>query len=458
MAGQLRESYENLEVRVDQRTQELTALNSIASVVSQSLDLDQILPDALTKTIEVMGMEAGGVFRLEESGNYLVLVAHQNLCQQLIDLSQKMPLHTSIISEVALQKHPVSRLTEDYAPGPVKTTLQANGWQTVVSIPLLAQEKVLGAINVLSSKPVQLSDEELAVPAAIGQQIGVAMDNARLYNQTLEYANQMEVAKQAEESARIAAEAANAAKSDFLANVSHELRTPLVSIYGFARLVRKRLNERVLPALEASDPKARRVVDQIDENLAIIISEGRRLTALINSLLDIEKIESGRMEFDMQLLDIRTVIEKGASATASFFENPRLELVVHTPPQPILVSGDRDRLIQVFINLLSNAVKFTPQGQIVITAQALDQEVIIHVADQGAGIDPIDFERVFEKFTQVGDTMTNKPKGTGLGLAISREIIEKHGGRIWVSSEPGKGSTFSFTLPLVLAVDQVVDD
>lgn len=458
MASQLKESYENLEVRVAQRTQELTALNSIASVVSQSLDLEQILPDALNKTIEVMGMQAGGVFRLDESDDYLVLVAQKNLSEELIRLSHKMPLQVSIIAEVTRQKHPVSRLTADYEPGPVKNTLEAAGWQTVVSIPLLAQEKVLGAINVLSSKKQQLTEEDLAVPAAIGQQIGVAMDNARLYNQTLEYANQMEFAKQAEEAARITAETANEAKSDFLANVSHELRTPLVSIYGFARLVRKRLNERVLPALESNDPRARRVVDQMDENLAIIISEGRRLTALINSLLDIEKIESGRMEFEMQPLDIRTVLDKGTAATASFFEDPHLELILNVPDEPLQISGDHDRLIQVIINLLSNAVKFTRQGQIVIDVRRVEDEVVISVIDQGTGIDPADFERVFEKFTQVGDTLTNKPRGTGLGLAISKEIVEKHGGRIWVTSEPGLGSTFSFSLPLQPAADQVLEE
>lgn len=458
MASQLKESYENLELRVAQRTQELTALNSIAYAVSQSLDLDQILPDALNKTIEVLGMEAGGVFRLDEPENMLVLIAHQNISEPLIKLSQNMPLQDSIIADVADQKHPVLRLIEAYPSGPLKFALLEHGWQTVVSIPLLAQEKVLGAINVLSSQKLYLSSEELAVPAAIGQQVGVAMDNARLYNQTLEYANQMENAKQSEELARIAAEKANAAKSDFLANVSHELRTPLVSIYGFARLVRKRLNERVLPGLDEDNPKIQRVIDQMDENLGIIISEGQRLTALINSLLDIEKIESGRMEFDMQPLDVRVVLEKAAAATASFFDERSLDLIVSLPEQPLIVSGDQDRLIQVVINLLSNAVKFTPRGQIAINVEESDDEVVIRVIDQGSGIDPADFERVFDKFTQVGDTMTNKPPGTGLGLAISKEIVEQHGGRIWVTSQPGSGSTFSFSLPRLLVYDQESGD
>lgn len=448
MAGQLKESYETLESRVAQRTQELTALNSVASAVNQSLNFEQILQDALDKTIEVMGMHAGGIFRLDENTSQLVLVGHRNINEQLFTMAQQLPLASSIISEVIHTKRPVSRLVENYPPGRLRSALAAGGWKTVVSIPLLFQDKVLGAMNILSSEEVYLPAEQLTVPASIGQQVGVAMDNARLYKQTVEYAREMEAAHQSAEEARAAAEAANAAKSDFLANISHELRTPLVSIFGFARLVRKRLDEKIFPTLGPGEHKLKRMAQQIDNNLEIILSESQRLTGLINSLLDLEKIESGKMKWDLKPVECADVIHKAAAATASLFETGSLKLMVNVPAQVAVVNADEDKLIQVVINLLSNAAKFTNHGTVSIAAHRQDHEVIVSVSDEGEGIHPDDQVRLFEKFVQVGDTLTGKPKGTGLGLAISKEIIDHHGGRIWVESKPGEGSVFSFAIPV----------
>jgi len=448
MATRLDESYETLELRVSQRTQELTALNSLAAVVSQSLDLNQILPDGLSKTIEVMGMEAGAVFRLEPGNEYLVLLTQQGLSTEMIELAERLPLESSIVKEVVVTKHPISKSLPEYAPGLVRSTLEKDGWKTVVSIPLLVQDEVLGAITVLSRTLMELSADDLIVPASIGQQIGVALDNARLYNQTAQYARQMEIARQVAEEARAAAEAANAAKTDFLANVSHELRTPLVSIFGFARIVQKRLDERILPQVKSDDERTRREISQIEENLNIIIDEGQRLTTLINNLLDLEKIEAGKMEWNFEPVSVDEVVRKGAAATAGLFVGKSLSLVLDLPEELPVVNGDLDKLMQVVINLVSNAVKFTNQGNITIKAGTIDQEVVISVIDPGIGIASSDQALVFEKFRQVGDPLTGKPKGTGLGLAISKEIVEHHGGRIWFDSEPGRGSTFSFSLPV----------
>lgn len=441
MAGHLQESYATLETRVAQRTQELTALNAVAGVVSQSLDLEKILPDALSKTIEVMDMDAGAIFRLDSDGRTLILIAHRGLGQQLIDLVERLPVEDSIVAQVMQSMHPEARSITDYPPGPVRAALEADGWETIVSIPLIAQEKVLGAINVTSRLHQKPAPEALAVPATIGQQIGIAIDNARLYAQSVEYAQQMELARQA-------AEAANASKSDFLANVSHELRTPLVSILGFARLVQKRLDERIWPVLPPDDDKTRRAETQIEENLDIILAEGQRLTTLINNLLDLEKIEAGKMEWHIQPLAIDEVIQRAAASTASLFEGRPLSLMMDVPGDLPPVQGDPDKLVQVVINLISNAVKFSQQGTVTIRASKDGDGLVVSVIDQGIGIAPSDQERLFEKFTQVGDPMTSKPQGTGLGLSITREIVEHHGGRIWVNSEPGKGSTFTFTLPV----------
>ena len=238
-----------------------------------------------------MGMDAGGVFRLDEERRQLVLVGHFNISEQLLAISTHLPLESSIISEVVHTKRPVSCLTVDYPPGRLRQALLDGGWMTVVSIPLLFQDNVLGAMNIVSHQQVHLSPEQLAVPASIGQQIGVVwitpVSTSRLWNMRARWKLPIKLPK-----ARTAAEAANAAKSDFLANVSHELRTPLVSIFGFARLVKKRLDDKIFPQLTSADQKPNRVVEQIDDNLEIILSESQRLTSLINSLLDLEKIES----------------------------------------------------------------------------------------------------------------------------------------------------------------------
>jgi signal transduction histidine kinase len=442
MAAQLKESYELLETRVAQRTQELSALNAVAEVVSRSLDLDRILQDALDETIDVMGMQGGAIFRLDESSQKLVQVTHRNLGPEMVALGDNLPLSSSIIRQVLETQHPASRLVRDYPPGTIREALERAGWQTVVSIPLVAQEKVLGAMNVISKEIIPPSEESLVVPAAKGQQIGVAIDNARLYEQSVEYARQMEAARQA-------ADAANASKSVFLANVSHELRTPLVSIIGFARIVQKRLDERLFPQIPGADNKTHKAMQQVDENLEIILTEGQRLTTLINNLLDLEKIEAGKMEWHFQPVSIGDTIRHAAAATASLFEGKSLSLVLDIPSGLPMVKGDPDKLLQVVINLISNAVKFSNHGVVLVGANSKDSEVTVRVTDQGIGVAPQDQEHLFEKFIQVGDALTNKPKGTGLGLAISKEIVEHHSGRIWVESQLGQGSTFSFTLPVI---------
>lgn len=248
--------------------------------------------------------------------------------------------------------------------------------------------------------------------------------------------------------AKETAEAASKMKGTFLANVSHELRTPLTSVLGFAKIIKKRLDEAILPVVPMDNPKTQRAVHQVSSNVDIIIAEGERLTALINNVLDLAKIEAGKVEWQMESISIQEIIERAATATAALFEAKPFRLTVDAQDDLPPLTGDHDRLIQVVINLISNAVKFTEQGGVTCRARRDDGNVVVSVTDTGAGIDPKDHGKVFEQFVQVGDTLTNKPMGTGLGLPICKQIVEHHGGRIWVESEIGKGSTFSFTLPI----------
>jgi len=244
------------------------------------------------------------------------------------------------------------------------------------------------------------------------------------------------------------AEAASEAKSVFLSNVSHELRTPLTSVLGFAKIIKKRLEERVFPLVPTNDSKVQHAIAQVSENLGVVVLEAERLTALINNVLDLAKIEAGKVEWNMTTVAVPEIIGRATAATTSLFEPNGLHFSKQIAPDLPEIVGDQDKLIQVVINLISNAVKFTEKGSVSCRAERKDSEIVISVSDTGIGISAEDQPKVFEKFTQVGDTLTDKPKGTGLGLTICKEIVEHHGGRIWVESELGNGSTFSFALPV----------
>ncbi|MGD1951350.1 MAG: response regulator [Leptolyngbyaceae cyanobacterium] len=236
-------------------------------------------------------------------------------------------------------------------------------------------------------------------------------------------------------------------KTDFLSTVSHELRTPLTSVLGFAKLIQKKFEDTILPAVQTDTKKTDRAIRQVRENLGIIVSEGERLTSLINDVLDISKIEAGKIDWNMQSIAIAEIIERAISATSVLVQNSGLEMICEIESGLPEVMCDRDRLIQVMINLLSNAIKFTNQGSVTCRACRQDANIIISVIDTGIGLSESDLDKVFEKFTQVGAVMTDKPKGTGLGLPICKQIIEHHRGRIWAESELGQGSTFSFSIP-----------
>ncbi|WAS06708.1 PAS domain S-box protein [Gloeomargaritales cyanobacterium VI4D9] len=247
-------------------------------------------------------------------------------------------------------------------------------------------------------------------------------------------------------------------KTDFISTVSHELRTPLTSVLGFAKIIQKKLEDTLFPEIHTDSPKVQRTMRQIQENLRIIISEGGRLTSLINDVLDIAKMESGKTEWHWEWLNINDLIRHAAAATDSLFSAKQLPLILDLAPDLPPIQGDRDRLIQVLINLISNAVKFTDQGTITCRSALELGRLLIQVQDTGMGIAPADQEKIFEKFKQVGNTLTDKPQGTGLGLAICRHIIEHHGGHIGVVSEVGKGSTFWFDLPVGVPPKLVVLD
>ena len=261
-------------------------------------------------------------------------------------------------------------------------------------------------------------------------------------SQVIAYSRQLEQKSRALETATAELRAANARlqeldrlKDDFISTVTHELRTPLTSIRAMAEILQSR-----------SDLDAARRAHFV----SVIVKESERLTRLINQVLDLAKLESGAADWHSSDVDLRALIEDAAASTAAMLRERGVRLTMELPEAVPTVRSDRDRLMQVLLNLLSNAAKFCPSsdGEVTVRLTERPTELQVDVIDNGVGIDAADHESIFEKFRQVGDTLTDKPQGTGLGLPISRQIIQHLGGRLWVDSALGKGATFSFTLPL----------
>jgi signal transduction histidine kinase len=446
---------------VQDRLSELVALNELGIALSSTLDLDELLDRALRAVVGNLPFDRALVVLVDERAGVLGHGRSIGGSPEMEALVREVsvPLSEDLSTLVRLARADGPMVFRDVDADPHEANrafARALGVTSFLGTPLVTRGRTVGVLavdNRLSGREVERAMGPLLF--TVGNLLAGAVENARLYAElearVARRTAQLADATEEAQAARASAEAASATKGQFLANVSHELRTPLTSVVGFTKIVRKRLDDVVLPALPVSssqpDPRLERTVAQVRENLAIMVAEGDRLTALINDVLDLEKIEAGRMEFRREPLDVVEAVDQATAATAALFETTGLELrreVADVPP----VVGDRHRLVQVVINLLSNAVKFTPSGSVTVRVARSDGEVVVSVTDTGTGIPPEDRDRVFEAFAQSGDSLTDKPRGTGLGLPISREIVEQHGGRLWLESEVGVGSTFSFSLPV----------
>jgi signal transduction histidine kinase len=301
------------------------------------------------------------------------------------------------------------------------------GFRSLLSVPMLRQGEAVGAINVTRREPGPFSAAEVALLQTFADQAVIAIENVRLFKEL--QASNREIA---EKSRQI--EVASQHKSEFLANMSHELRTPLNAVIGFSEV----LTDRMFGDLN----------DKQEEYLKDIHASGTHLLSLINDILDLSKIEAGRMELELSDFDLPTAIDNALMLVRE--RAGRRALALHTNIDSRLgqIQADERKVRQVVLNLLSNAIKFTPEGgRLDVGAVPKDGFVEVSVTDTGVGIAPEDQEAVFEEFRQVG-TADKKVEGTGLGLTLCRKFVELHGGRIWVKSELGVGSTFTFTIPV----------
>jgi signal transduction histidine kinase len=306
-----------------------------------------------------------------------------------------------------------------------------------VAVPLKVHGAILGVLYVSSRIPHRFREEDQVLLGALADQAAIAIENARLYEDVRRHAEELEAKVEARtrelQEANRRLEGASQHKSQFLANMSHELRTPLNVILGYAELILDRIYGEV--------------PEKIDEILLRVQQSGRHLLGLINDVLDLSKIEAGELRLSLNDYSMAEVVKTVVTAVEALAAEKRLMLTVSVDPDLPTGRGDERRITQVLLNLVGNAIKFTEAGEVSIAVRASDGEFAVSVSDAGTGIAPADQERIFEEFQQIDSSSTRSKGGTGLGLSIAKRIVDLHGGRMWVESALGKGSTFSFTLP-----------
>jgi PAS domain S-box-containing protein len=420
------------EEELRQKNAYLAALNETTLSIIGRLELEDLLQSLITRAGQLLQAPHGFIYLVDSERNELEIKVAVGAMDDFIGFRVKPG--EGLGGKVWQKGEPI--MFDDYqswngrTPQSVPEEIGA-----VAGVPLRSGSQITGVLGLAydygSSKT--FGESEFEILTRFGELASISIDNARLYSDAMD--------------ARAAAEKANASKSIFLSNVSHELRTPLTAIFGFARIVQKRLQERIFPLISSENGKTQHTVSQVEKSLDIILSESQRLTAMINNVLDLEKIEAGKIDWNMQPIDLKEVITSASTTMDPLYIEKGRSLVIDFQTDLPEVEGDRDKLHQVMLNLYSNALKFSDKGIVICRTCTTDDEILVSIIDQGIGISPSDLPFVFDQFRQFGDTLTEKPTGSGLGLAICRDIIEHHGGRIWAESELGKGSKVSFALP-----------
>ncbi len=407
--------------------EEMKALGEVGRALSSTLDLPTVLDTILARANVLAGTDGGAIYEfLTEDRRFHLRRAADTFGEEFVALLRANPiaLGEGAVGRAGELREPV-QIPDIRDPAvaydsSVRQAVLTAGYRALLAVPLLGEDEVVGALIVNRRTPGEFEPRVVDVLRTFGTQSALAIQNARLFREIEDKSRQLE--------------AANRHKDEFLASMSHELRTPLNAVIGFSEVLLEKM---------FGD-----VNDKQEEYLRDILASGRHLLSLINDILDLAKIEAGRMELDVEEFDVAQAVDNAVVLVRERATRKGLTLVTTLDRALGAIRGDQRKIKQVMLNLLSNAVKFTPEGgQIEVRAQRMPDHVEIAVVDTGIGIAAEDLEAVFEEFRQVGTDYAKKHEGTGLGLTLSRKFVELHGGRIWVKSQLGQGSTFAFSLP-----------
>ena len=420
--------FQELQARTHQLARsvgELKALGEVGQAVSSTLDLETVLTRIVSHAVQLSGTDGGAIYEYDEKSEEFLLRATDHMEAELIEALRANPprLGDGVIGRAAASHEPVQipNILEERAYAPrMRQLLERFGFRASLAVPLLREDRIIGGLVIRRKSTGEFRPEVIELMRTFATQSVLAIHNARLFREIEDKSRQIE--------------AANRHKSEFLANMSHELRTPLNAIIGFSEVLQEKLFG------ELNEKQAEYTSD--------ILTSGQHLLSLINEILDLSKVEAGRMELELAPFDLPLAIENARTFVRERAVKHGITLDVDVDDQLGEYVGDERKIKQILLNLLSNAVKFTPEGgRISITANRTDNGAEISVSDTGIGIPPAEQPTIFEEFRQVGGEYAHKKEGTGLGLTLAKKFVELHGGKIWVESEIGKGSTFSFTLP-----------
>jgi signal transduction histidine kinase len=403
--------------------EELQALGQVSQAVNSTLDLATVLSTIVSRAVQLSGTEAGAIYEFDEQQTELQLRSTYGMGQEMITAlkGQRIGLGEPVVHRAVTDREPVQLPDlRDIPSTPVLDIATRAGFRALLVVPLFARDRVIGALVVRRKAPGTFPENIVDLLKTFAAQSVLAIQNAHLFTEIDEKSRQLEIASQH--------------KSQFLANMSHELRTPLNAILGYTELI--------LDNIYGETPeKMREVLERLQLN-------GKHLLGLINDVLDLSKIEAGQLTLSLADYSLKDVVHTVFTAVESLATGKKLALTTDVAPNLPRGHGDERRLAQVLLNLVGNAIKFTDKGEVAILATTADGSFTVAVCDTGPGIAPADQGKIFEEFKQADNSVTKRKGGTGLGLSIAKRIIEMHGGRIWVESEVGKGSTFAFTIPV----------